>query len=129
MRLQPKLLSAQRKTDTMRNKPRIKEIYVADISFEVVEEDIRKLFSVCGTVRAIHMLNDPRSGQFSGRAYVRMATDAETRDAINTLDGALLINRCIRVCAAREKQIPEPITEAETSRPRRRRQPKGRRKN
>jgi RNA recognition motif-containing protein len=111
-----------------KTKPRIKEIYVADISFDVVEEDIRKLFSVCGTVRAIHMLNDPGSGQFSGRAYVRMATDAETKDAINTLDGTLLINRCIRVSAAREKNVPEPIAPLEQKQPRRRRQPKGRRK-
>lgn len=111
----------------MKNKAKVKDIFVADISFDVVEEDLRKLFSVCGTVRAINMLTDQRSGKFSGRAFVRMATDAEAKEAVNMLDGTLLINRCIRVTAARDKPEPNPVEEKE-EKPRRRRQPKGKRK-
>ena len=112
----------------MKNRAKVKDIFVADISFDVVEEDLLKLFSVCGTVRAINMLNDPRSGKFSGRAFVRMSTDAEAKEAVNMLDGALLINRCIRVTAARDKPEPAPVTEVEEKKPRRRNQPRGRRK-
>lgn len=92
----------------MKNRAKNKDIFVAEISFEAGEEDLRKLFSVCGTVRNIKLLTDQRSGKFSGRAFVRMASDAEARDAVQVLDGALLIDRCIRVSAARDKQPAEP---------------------
>jgi hypothetical protein len=42
------------------------------------------------------------------------------------LDGTLLINRCIRVSAAKDKPEPAPIVEAEEKKSRRRRAPKGR---
>lgn len=106
---------------------KIKDLYVTDISFDVAEEDLRKLFSVCGTVRSIHMMNDAKTGQFTGRAYVSMANEKESRDAINTLDGALLINRCISVCASRPKETTGPAVE-EARDKRRRPQSKGRRR-
>ncbi len=93
----------------MRNKSKVRDIYVADISYEVVEEDLRKLFSVCGSVRAINMLKDERSGNFNGRAFIRMSTDAEAKEAVNMLDGTRLINRCIRVSAARDKPVNDPV--------------------
>lgn len=112
-----------------KNKTKGKDIFVTDISFDVEEEDLNKLFSVCGTVRSINMITDARSGKFGGRAFISMATDAQTREAINMLDGTLLINRCIRVCATRDKPVVEPVLETAVEKPRpRRRQPKGRRK-
>ncbi len=109
----------------MKNKSKVRDIFVADISFDAGEEDLRKLFSVCGTVRAISMLTDQRSGKFSGRAFIRMSSDAEAKDAVNTLDGALLINRCIRVSAARDKPVAAKV-ETEDEKPRRRRPPRRR---
>lgn len=103
-----------------------KEIHITDISFDVEEEDLRKLFSVCGTVRSIHMMTDPKTDQFLGRAYLRMANDAETKEAINMLDGTRLINRCIRVREAKPKEVAEPVVEEKKERSRR--QPKGRRR-
>ena len=84
----------------MKAKPTIKDLYVAEIAFEAEEEDLRKLFSLCGTVRAIHMITDQKTGQFKGCAFVHMANAAEARDAINTLDGTYLLKRCISVMAA-----------------------------
>ncbi len=112
----------------MKNKAKSKDVYVSDISFDVIEEDLHKLFSVCGTVRAVHMLTDQRSDQFNGRAFVRMASDAEAKDAVNMLDGTRLINRCIRVSAARDKPIVTPVVEVAEKEPRRRRAAKGSRK-
>jgi len=97
----------------MSNKSKVKEIYVADISFEVEEEDLHKLFSVCGTVRSINMLKDTRTGNFSGRAFIRMSNADETKEAINMLDGTRLINRCIRVSAALDKPLNPPAVEVE----------------
>ena len=112
----------------MSNKSKVKEIYVGDISFEVEEEDLHKLFSVCGTVRAINMLKDVKTGNFKGQAFIRMATDAEAKEAINMLDGTRLLNRCISVSAARDKPINQPIVVAEEKKSRRRERPKRTRK-
>lgn len=81
-----------------------KELYVGSISLKATEEDMRRLFSVAGTVTSIHLIRDPASGQFKGCGYVRMATVEQTRDAIETLDGALLLDRVITVSEAR----PQP---------------------
>jgi len=111
------------------NKPKNKELFVTDISFDAGEEDLRNLFSVCGTVRSIHMLTDAKSGKFTGRAFVRMADDAQTKEAISLLDGARLINRCIQVSEARPKSVvTEPVPPPVENKKRAPRTPKGRRR-
>jgi len=84
----------------MKAKPTIKDLYVANLSFETEEEDLQKLFALCGTVRAIHMVTDPKSGLPKGCAFVHMTTAAEAKDAITTLDGVSLHKRIIDVTAA-----------------------------
>lgn len=79
-------------------------LYVSNISLAVAEEDLRKLFSVCGKVTYIHLVKDSKSGAFVGCAYVTMASEAEARDALVTLDDALLLDRTITVKAARPRQ-------------------------
>jgi RNA recognition motif-containing protein len=84
-----------------------KELYVRHISDKATEDDIRKLFSVAGTVASVHLIIDPETGQFKGCAFVKMATDNDAKEAITTLDGALLVNRVIIVGEARpQKQKP-----------------------
>jgi len=83
------------------------ELYVGSISPKATEEDIRKLFSISGTVTSIHLIRDPQTQEFKGCGYVRMATDAQCRDAIETLDGALLIDKVLTVSVARP-QVPKP---------------------
>lgn len=111
----------------MKPKQKIKEVFVSSIDFETTEEDLHKLFSVCGTVRSINMLTDPH-GRPSGVAFIRMASEAENRDAINTLDGTRLGHRCIGVAVPRPKQAPVVEAEPEEKRSRRKRIPKGRKK-
>ena len=77
-----------------------KDLYVKHISSEATEEDLRKLFAVSGKVTYVHMVKDAKSGEFVGCAFVKMSSEAEAKDAIVTLDGALLINRTISVIAA-----------------------------
>ena len=81
-----------------------KDLYVRHISPEACEEDLRKLFAVSGKVTYIHMVKDAKSGEFVGCAFVKMSSEAEARDALVTLDGALLINRTIAVSAARPQK-------------------------
>ncbi len=115
----------------MKTKKKMKDIFISDISFEATEEDLRKLFSVCGTVRSINMVTDSKGGQFKGVAFVCMSNDAETKEAINMLDGTRLIDRCISVSPARTKEemaVISPVVELPEKRTRRKRVPKGRKK-
>ncbi len=81
-----------------------KELYVGHISEKATENDLLKLFSVAGTVTSVHLITDPQTGEFKGCGYVRMATDAEAKEAIDTLDGALLIDRIVLVSEARPQK-------------------------
>jgi len=106
-----------------------KDLYVAEIAFEVDEEELRKLFELCGTVRSIHMVTDPK-GRFKGCAFVHMASVAEGKDAINTLDGTRLVDRSISVTAAlpRKSEIPStPIVPEKPPKPKRTRPSRRRR--
>jgi RNA recognition motif-containing protein len=81
-----------------------RELYVGNIPYEATEFDLRRLFAVAGSVSSIHLITDPESGQFKGCCYIKMATADEAKEAINSLDGARLINRLITVSEARPQK-------------------------
>jgi RNA recognition motif-containing protein len=81
-----------------------RELYVGSLPFETTEEDLFRLFSVSGTVQSVHIITDKISGKSKGCGYVKMTSIAEARDAINSLDGALVENRKITVAEAREQK-------------------------
>lgn len=111
----------------MKEKTTNKDLYITDISFEAEEEDLQKLFAICGTVRSIYMMTDQKSGLFKGTAFVHMATAAEAREAI-MLDGTRLIDRCISVSAARPKKPAVSLVETVVEKPKRAGRPRRRRK-
>ena len=80
------------------------EIYVGHISGTVTEDEVRKLFSVVGTVTSVHLVIDPGSGEYRGCGYVRMSTEDEAREAVALLDGAMLGDRLIVVKEAPPKK-------------------------
>ena len=110
----------------MKAQSKNKDLFVTDIDFEAEEEDLHKLFSLCGKVKNINMISDAKSGNFRGCAFVNMATANEAKDAINTLDGTRLLNRCITVQAARPKGTAEAVAES-PEKPKRDKRPRRRR--
>lgn len=78
-----------------------KQLYVTNISFQATEEDLWKLFSVAGKVKHVKLLADPVTGRSKGCGFVEMATAREMKEAIDTLDDCLLIDRQITVEEAR----------------------------
>jgi len=104
-----------------------RDVYVANIPFEAKEDDLRTLFSVSGTVKSVRLLKDPRTGLFRGTAFVQMANAAEAKDAVVTLDGALLINRLISVSEAKPK-TPKTASEPPAAKPDRHKRSGSRRK-
>lgn len=85
-----------------------KDLFVTNIAPEATEDDLRKLFLVIGKVSYIHLVTDPKTGAFKGYGYVKMSSEAEAKDAINTLDGARLFNRLIGVTVARPMTAGKP---------------------
>ena len=80
------------------------EVYVGQIAGTVTEDELRKLFSVVGTVCSVHMVTDPESGLFRGCGYVRLSTEEEAEEAISLLNGAELGSRQIVV-----KSVPPKV--------------------
>lgn len=85
-----------------------RELYVGHMSYETTEEDLRRLFSVAGTVTSVHVITDPQTGKSKGCGYVRMASADEGKEAIDSLDGALLDGRIIAVSEARPQKEKVP---------------------
>lgn len=79
------------------------EIYVGQISGSVTEDEVKKLFSVVGTVESVHLVIDSGTGESRGCGYVRMSTDEEAGEAIDLLNGAKLGDRLIVVKKAPPK--------------------------
>lgn len=104
-----------------------KDLYVADIPFEADEEELQKLFALCGKVRSIHMVTDEK-GLFKGCAFVHMTSAAEAKDAINTLDGVSLHKRIISVTEALPRKTATVPAQPKPEKPQRSRRPPKRRK-
>lgn len=78
-----------------------RELYVGSLPYETTEDDLRRLFAVAGNVQSVHLITDPVSGKSKGCGYVKMTTDDEAKEAMNSLDGARIDNRLITVSIAR----------------------------
>jgi RNA recognition motif-containing protein len=107
-----------------------KELYVGHISEQATEEDLRKLFEVMGVVTSVHLIVDQDTGEFKRCGYVRMLSEVDLNEVVETLDGTWLVDRCIVVSIAkpqkdrpaktpfvRRKPLGAPRTAAATPRP------------
>ena len=87
-----------------------KELYVGHISEQATEEDLRKLFEVMGVVTSVHLIVDEATGEFKRCGYVRMLSEVNLNEVVETLDGTYLIDRCIVVSIA----VPQKDRPAKT---------------
>ena len=81
-----------------------KELYVGHISEQATEEDLRKLFEIMGVVTSVHLIVDEQSGEFKRCGYVRMLSEVNLDEVVETLDGTYLIDRCIVVSIAKPQK-------------------------
>lgn len=81
-----------------------KELYVGHISEQATEEDLRKLFSIMGPVTSVHLIVDQDTGEFKRCGYVRMLSEVNLDEVVETLDGTYLIDRCIVVSIAKPQK-------------------------
>ncbi|MCG9886421.1 MAG: RNA-binding protein [Cyanobacteria bacterium] len=79
-------------------------IYIGNLSYEAVEQDIREVFAEYGTVSRVTLPMDHELERIRGFAFVDLATEAEEEHAIQELDGAEWMGRQLRVNKAKPRE-------------------------
>jgi len=72
-------------------------IFVAKISFNTKEADLRNAFSEFGTVSSVQVITDKMTGKSKGYAFVEMPNDTEAGKAIEQLNNTDVDGRTIVV--------------------------------
>jgi RNA recognition motif-containing protein len=78
-------------------------IYVGNISREIVSQDLQDLFETFGEVMSSKVITDMYSGESRGFGFVEMASKQEAEAAISELDGKEVKGRTIKVNEARPR--------------------------
>ena len=78
-------------------------IYAGNLSYEVTEEDLQKVFEGFGQVESVKIIKDNYSGRSKGFGFVEMSNNAEAQSAINGLNDNELKGRTLRINAARPR--------------------------
>ena len=80
------------------------KLYVGNLSFNTTEIAIQDLFSQCGTVSEVMLMQDKFTGRSRGFAFVTMGSDAEAQAAVTTFHGKDLDGRALTVNEARPRE-------------------------
>lgn len=81
----------------------MKNIFVGNLSFNTVEDELRQLFQTYGQVDRVSILTDRETGRSRGFAFVEMANAEEGEKAIAALNGTDVGGRTVNVNEARPK--------------------------
>src|SRR5260370_18984174 len=78
-------------------------IYVANLSFDLQDEDLKNFFVPYGEVSSARIIMDKMTNRSRGFGFVEMADDAAAKKAIAELDGSAVQGRPIKVNEANPK--------------------------
>ncbi len=78
-------------------------IYVGNLSYEVKESELQKLFAEFGSVVSAKIISDRDTGRSKGFGFVEMQNDGEAEAAIEKLNGTEFVGRTLTVNQARPK--------------------------
>lgn len=79
-------------------------IYVGNLSYQVEQDDLRRVFEEYGTVKSVQLPVDRETGRVRGFAFIEMGTEAEETAAIEALDSAEWMGRNLKVNKAKPKE-------------------------
>ncbi|MFB0525250.1 MAG: RNA recognition motif domain-containing protein [Phycisphaerae bacterium] len=78
-------------------------IYVANLSRETTEDDLRQAFEAFGQVRSVNIVRDGVTGESRGFGFVGMPIRNEAQTAISEMNGKDLKGHTIKVEEGRRK--------------------------
>jgi len=80
------------------------KLYVGNLPFEVVEQDLQELFAAHGDVVSAKVITDRETGRPRGFGFVEMARSEDAQKAIASLDGREFKGRNLKVNAAQPRE-------------------------
>jgi cold-inducible RNA-binding protein len=80
------------------------KLYVGNLSFDVIENDLQDLFSQQGPVVEVNLMQDRVTGKARGFGFVTMATKEAADAAIQALNGKDWKGRALTVNEARPRE-------------------------
>ena len=86
------------------------KLFVGNLSFATVEDDLRDLFSQYGTVTDVFVATDRVSGRSRGFGFVELAEGEDIQRVIDGLNGQSLEGRRLTVNEARPQRADAPRT-------------------
>ncbi|OGC09519.1 hypothetical protein A2V82_13935 [candidate division KSB1 bacterium RBG_16_48_16] len=78
-------------------------LYVGNLSLDVVASDLEELFGQSGTVKSAVVIRDKFSGESRGFGFVEMGSQEDGQSAIEKLDGQELKGKKIAVNKAKPR--------------------------
>jgi RNA recognition motif-containing protein len=78
-------------------------IYVANLSFDMHDEDLKKFFIPYGEVSSARIIMDKMTDRSRGFGFVEMSDDTAAKKAIAELDGSMVDGRPMKVNEAKPK--------------------------
>jgi RNA recognition motif-containing protein len=80
------------------------KLYVGNLSFSTMEDDIQRLFSQAGSVESVSMVTDRNTGRSRGFAFVEMSSESEGESAIAKFNSSELDGRSLTVSEAKPRE-------------------------
>ncbi len=78
-------------------------IYAGNLSYDVNEDELNRLFAQFGTVTSARVITDRDTGRSKGFGFVEMPNSEEAKSAIDGLNNTELSGRMLKVNEARPR--------------------------
>ena len=79
-------------------------IYVANLSYQTTEEELREIFEEYGPVTSVNIIKDRYTSKSRGFGFVEMTDEAGSKKAIDELHGKEYHGRALNINEARPRQ-------------------------
>lgn len=80
------------------------KLYVGNLSYGTVEQNLRELFAQAGNVTSVALIKEPGTQRSKGFAFVEMSSQSEVQKAITMFNGYTLDERQLTVSVARPRE-------------------------
>ena len=84
------------------------KLYVGNLAFETMAEDLQELFAEAGTVTDSTVMLDRMTSKSRGFGFVTMSSPAEAQEAVRRFGGHTLHGRALTVNEARPREDRAP---------------------